>query len=141
MRSYRLRPNSVSETHSKIQIGDVVIVEMMTRMLLGMEQTFKFFVELVKPVVKRVAVPKPKKRDEKPNDVDVIEISSDSDEGHGLVAVQEKKAAAVAKKKTDVSYTSVLTARSKSEWRPNLSAKPVPRKNMLQLQSTQRDHS
>ncbi|KAL0726175.1 hypothetical protein Bca4012_022268 [Brassica carinata] len=73
-------------------------------------------VELVKPVVKRVAaVPKPKKRAEKPKDVEVIEISSDSDEEHGLVAVQEKKAAAAAaKKKTAVSYTSVLTARSKA---------------------------
>ncbi|KAF8070833.1 hypothetical protein N665_1130s0010 [Sinapis alba] len=67
-------------------------------------------VELVKPVV----VPKPKKRAEKPKDVEVIEISSDSDEEHGLVAVQEKKAAAAAKKKTAVSYTSVLTARSKA---------------------------
>ncbi|KAF3600868.1 hypothetical protein F2Q69_00032722 [Brassica cretica] len=66
--------------------------------------------QLVKPVARRVAVavPKPKKRAEKPKDVDVIEISSDSDEEHGL----EKKAAA--KKKTSVSYTSVLTARSKA---------------------------
>ncbi|KAJ0252362.1 Cyclin-B1-1 [Hirschfeldia incana] len=71
-------------------------------------------VELVKPVVKRVAVPKPRKRAEKPKDVEVIEISSDSDEEQGLVAVQEKKAAAAAKKKTAVSYTSVLTARSKA---------------------------
>ena len=54
-----------------------------------------------------MAVPKPKKRAEKPKDVEVIEISSDSDEEHGL----EKKAAA--KKKISVSYTSVLTARSK----------------------------
>lgn len=54
-----------------------------------------------------MAVPKPKKRAEKPKDVEVIEISSDSDEEHGL----EKKAAA--KKKTSVSCTSVLTARSK----------------------------
>ena len=53
-----------------------------------------------------MAVPKPKKRAEKPKDVEVIEISSDSDEELGLVAVQEKK-------KTTVSYTSVLTARSK----------------------------
>lgn len=66
--------------------------------------------QLVKPVARRVAVavPKPRKRAEKPKDVEVIEISSDSDEEH---AVQEKKAAA--KKKTSVSYTSVLTARSK----------------------------
>ncbi|KAJ4914136.1 Cyclin-B1-1 [Raphanus sativus] len=72
-------------------------------------------VELNKPVARRVAVPKPKKRAEKPKDVEVIEISSDSDEERGLVAVQEKKAAAAApKKKTAVSYTSVLTARSKA---------------------------
>lgn len=65
-------------------------------------------------MARRVAVPKPKKRAEKPKDVEVIEISSDSDEERGLVAVQEKKAAAAApKKKTAVSYTSVLTARSK----------------------------
>lgn len=64
-------------------------------------------------MARRVAVPKPKKRAEKPKDVGVIEISSDSDEEQGLVAVQEKKAAAAPKKKTSVSYTSVLTARSK----------------------------
>lgn len=62
-----------------------------------------------KPVVKRIAVPKQKKRAEKSKVVEIIEISSDSDEEHGLVAVQEKK---VTKKKT-TSYTSVLTARSK----------------------------
>ncbi|ESQ53333.1 hypothetical protein EUTSA_v10025317mg [Eutrema salsugineum] len=63
-------------------------------------------VELDKPVVVR----KPKKRAEKSKDVEIIEISSDSDEEHGLVAVQEKKAA----KKKATSYTSVLTARSKA---------------------------
>ncbi|CAH2076221.1 unnamed protein product [Thlaspi arvense] len=62
------------------------------------------------PVVKRIAVPKPRKRAEKPKDVEIIEISSDSDEERGLVAVQEKKAA----KKKATTYTSVLTARSKA---------------------------
>ncbi|KAF3602230.1 hypothetical protein F2Q69_00035310 [Brassica cretica] len=65
---------------------------------------------LVQLVVKRVVVPKPKKRAEKPKDVEVIEISSDSDEEHVLVAVHEKKFPA-AKNKTAVSYTYVLTAR------------------------------
>lgn len=60
-------------------------------------------------VVKRNAVPKQKKRAEKPKVVEIIEISSDSDEEHGLVAVQEKNA----NKKKPISYTSVLTARSK----------------------------
>ncbi|CAN6989003.1 unnamed protein product [Brassica oleracea var. botrytis] len=54
---------------------------------------------LVQLVVKRVVVPKPKKRAEKPKDVEVIEISSDSDEEHVLVAVHEKKFPA-AKNKT-----------------------------------------
>ncbi|KAL0712034.1 hypothetical protein Bca4012_019012 [Brassica carinata] len=61
---------------------------------------------IVELVVKKVAVPKPKKRAEKPKDVKVMEINSESDEEHGLVVVQEKK--------TVVSYTSVLTARSKA---------------------------
>lgn len=62
-----------------------------------------------KPAVKRNAVPKQKKRAEKPKVVEIIEISSDSDEEHGVVAVQEKNA----NKKKPISYTSVLTARSK----------------------------
>lgn len=45
----------------------------------------------------------------KPKVVDVIEISSDSDEELGLVAAREKKAT----KKKATTYTSVLTARSK----------------------------
>ncbi|WZZ47500.1 hypothetical protein YC2023_043759 [Brassica napus] len=45
---------------------------------------------LVQLVVKRVVVPKPKKRAEKPKDVEVIEISSDSDEEHVLVAKQKE---------------------------------------------------
>lgn len=61
-------------------------------------------------VVKRIEVPKQKKRAEKSKVVEIIEISSDSDEEHGLVAVKEKK---VTKKKVATSYTSVLTARSK----------------------------
>ncbi|KAH0936389.1 hypothetical protein HID58_013506 [Brassica napus] len=70
---------------------------------------------LVKLVVKRVVVPKPKKRAEKPKDVDVMEIISHSDEEHVLVAVHEiEKKSPAAKNKTAVSYTYVLTARSKT---------------------------
>ncbi|EOA16687.1 hypothetical protein CARUB_v10004879mg [Capsella rubella] len=65
---------------------------------------------LKKPVVKRVAVPKPKKVAGKSKAVEVIEISSDSDDEHSLVVVQEKKAT----KKKSTTYTSVLTARSKA---------------------------
>ncbi|CAF2134294.1 unnamed protein product [Brassica rapa] len=56
---------------------------------------------LVKLVVKRVVVPKPKKRAEKPKDVDVMEIISHSDEEHVLVAVHEiEKKSPAAKNKT-----------------------------------------
>ncbi|XP_019097365.1 PREDICTED: cyclin-B1-1-like [Camelina sativa] len=65
---------------------------------------------LKKPVVKRVAIPKPKKAAGKSKVVEVIEISSDSDEEHSLVVVREKKAT----KKKSTTYTSVLTARSKA---------------------------
>ncbi|XP_010432056.1 PREDICTED: cyclin-B1-1-like [Camelina sativa] len=59
---------------------------------------------LKKPVVKRVAIPKPKKAAGKSKVLEVIEISSDSDEEHSLVVVREKS----------TTYTSVLTARSKA---------------------------
>ncbi|CAE6154262.1 unnamed protein product [Arabidopsis arenosa] len=65
---------------------------------------------LKKPVVKRIAVPKPKKVAGKSKVIEVIEISSDSDEELGLVAAREKKAT----KKKATTYTSVLTARSKA---------------------------
>ncbi|XP_010446653.1 PREDICTED: cyclin-B1-1 [Camelina sativa] len=65
---------------------------------------------LKKPVVKRVAIPKPKKAAGKSKVVEVIEISSDSDEERSLVVVREKKAT----KKKSTTYTSILTARSKA---------------------------
>ncbi|CAH8354882.1 unnamed protein product [Eruca vesicaria subsp. sativa] len=76
-------------------------------------RTFSQHAPLVQLVVKRVEVPKPKKRAEKPKNVEVIEISSDSDEEHVLVAVHEKIFPA-AKKKTSIFYIHVLTARSKT---------------------------
>lgn len=72
-------------------------------------------IELVKHVVKRVVVPKPMIIAEKSKDVEFIEISVESDEEHGSVAVQEKKSIA-AKKKTAAFCTSVLTARSKTAY-------------------------
>ncbi|KFK30368.1 hypothetical protein AALP_AA7G252100 [Arabis alpina] len=63
-----------------------------------------------KPVVKRIVVPKQKKRAEKSKVIEIIEISSDSDDEEHVV--KEKKI--VTKKKVATSYTSVLTARSKA---------------------------
>lgn len=65
--------------------------------------------DLQKPVVKRIAVPKPKKVAAKSKVIEVIEISSGSDEERSLVVVKQKKAM----KKKATTYTSVLTARSK----------------------------
>lgn len=100
--------------------------------LISLCHTYIVF-DLQKPVVKRIAVPKPNKVAGKSKTVEVIEISSDtvvpkqkkvvgqskvgevidissdSDEEHGLVVVQQKK---ITKKKA-TTYTSVLTARSK----------------------------
>lgn len=71
--------------------------------------SYLYLFDLQKPLVKRIAVPKPKKVAGKSKVIEVIEISSDSDEELGIVAVREKKAT----KKKATTYTSVLTARSK----------------------------
>ncbi|CAN8328339.1 unnamed protein product [Cochlearia groenlandica] len=103
--------NVVGKGRNRQALGDIGNVVRVNRPRTRSQKSS--IVDLVKsdkPLVKKIAVPGPKKKAEKSKVVEIIEISSDSDDEQQHV-VQVKN---VARKKSATSYTSVLTARSKA---------------------------